>query len=213
MIDLAPLIEHSKLSAGTTPHEIEILCQEAIKHQFHAVCVNPVYVALAKEHLKGSNCSVVTVVGFPLGASLTGTKVKETEEVIALGADEIDMVIDIGALKGGDEERVYQDIASVVKASQSNPVKVILEMSLLNKEQKIMGCQCAEKGGAQFVKTSTGFSTGGATVEDVRLVQEVVGTRLGIKAAGGIHDFSFAKELVEAGATRIGSSSSVAIVS
>ena len=210
--DLAPFIEHSLLKPEATRRDILRLCSEAKQFHFRGVCVNPVFVKEAQKQSAGTDCLVITVVGFPLGANLTTTKVEETKHVIQLGANEVDMVIPLGALKEGDYRTVYQDIRAVVEAAGSVPVKVIIEAGLLDETEKIAACLLAGRAGAAFVKTSTGFTARGATIEDVRLIRTVVGNRLGIKAAGGIRDFQTARILVEAGATRLGCSASVAIV-
>jgi deoxyribose-phosphate aldolase len=211
-LDLAPLIEHTVLKPEATRKDIERLCVEAKKFHFHGICVNPVLVKEARKQLTGTDCSVITVVGFPLGANITVTKVEETKHVMESGANEVDMVIQIGALKEGDYRAVWQEIRAVVEAAGSIPVKVIIETGLLEETEKIAACLLAERAGAAFVKTSTGFSVRGATVEDVKLMKAVVGDGLGIKAAGGIRDFQTARALVEAGAIRLGCSASVAIV-
>ena len=211
-LDLAPLIEHTVLKPEATRKDIVRLCDEAKKFHFHGVCVNPVYVEEARRQLAGTGCLVVTVVGFPLGANITITKVEETKHVIESGANGVDMVIPIGILKEGDYRAVWQDIRAVVETAGSIPVKVIIETGLLEETEKIAACLLAERAGAAFVKTSTGFSARGATVEDVKLMKAVVRDALGIKAAGGIRDFQTARALVEAGATRLGCSASVAIV-
>lgn len=210
--DLAPFIEHTLLKPEATRRDILRLCNEARQFHFCGVCVNPVFVEETQRQLAGTGCLVITVVGFPLGANLTTTKVEETKHVIQLGANEVDMVIPLGALKEGDYRTVYEDICAVVEAAGSIPVKVIVEAGLLDEAEKIAACLLAERAGAAFVKTSTGFTARGATLEDVRLIKAVVGDRLGIKAAGGIRDFQSARALVEAGATRLGCSASVAIV-
>ena len=211
-LDLAPLIEHTVLKPEATCRDILRLCDEARRFHFRGVCVNPVFVEEAQKQLAGTDCLVVTVVGFPLGANLTATKVEETKHVIQLGANEVDMVIPLGALKDGNYRAVYDDLRAVVEAAGSMPVKVIIEASLLDEKEKIASCLLSVRAGAAFVKTSTGFAARGATVEDVKLMQSVMGDRLGIKAAGGIRDFQTAHALVEAGATRLGCSASVAIV-
>lgn len=219
--DLAVLIEHTLLKPEATREDIIALCNEAKRFRFRGVCVNPVFVDEAKRQLVATGCLVVSVVGFPFGASLTAIKVEETKQVIKLGADEVDMVIAIGALKGGDYKAVHEDIKAVVAAAGSIPVKVILEMVLLEEFEKIAACLLAMRAGATFVKTSTGFAfaktptgfaAGGATIDDVSLMRAVVGDWLGIKAAGGIRNFQAARAMVEAGATRLGCSASVAIV-
>ena len=211
-IDLAPLIEHTLLKPEITHRDINKLCDEARQFHFRGVCVNPVFVKEALQQLAGTDCSVVTVVGFPLGANLTDTKSEEAKHVIELGAGEIDMVIALGALKEGNYKTVYNDIRAVVESAESIPVKVIIEAGLLNEREKIAACLLAEWAGASFVKTSTGFAGCGATIEDVKLMKAVVGSRIGIKAAGGIRDFQTACAMVESGATRLGCSASVAIV-
>ena len=203
-LDLAPLIEHTLLKPEATRGDIIRLCEEAKRFHFHGVCVNPVFVKEAQKQLAETDCSVITVVGFPLGANITATKVEETKHVIELGANEVDMVIPIGALKDHDYKAVYQDICAVVEAAGSIPVKVIIEAGLLEEREKIAACLLAERAGAVFVKTSTGFNARGTTLEDIKLMKAVVGDILGIKAAGGIRDFQTARALVEAGTTRLG---------
>lgn len=210
--DLASFIEHTALKPETTRQAVVTLCEEAKRFGFRAVCVNPMFVGEAKRRLANSNCLTTTVVGFPLGANLTSTKIEETKAVIDNGADEVDMVIFVGALKSGDFKAAFTDIRRVVEAAGPVPVKVILEMVLLDEYQKILGCVMAERAGAAFVKTSTGFASGGATVEDVALMRKVVGERMAIKAAGGIRDFQTARALVMAGADSLGCSASVVIV-
>ncbi len=209
---LAPYIEHTLLNPDATRKDIIRLCNETKHHGFHGVCVNPIFVKDAHQKLKETNCLVVSVVGFPLGANLTSTKVEETKQVINLGASEIDMVIAIGALKEHDYKKVYEDIRGVVEAADQVLVKVIIEACLLEKSEKIAACLLALQGGAAFVKTSTGFNSKGATIEDVTLMRAVVKDRMGIKAAGGIRDFETARALLEAGANRLGCSKSIAIV-
>jgi deoxyribose-phosphate aldolase len=211
--DVAGFIEHTLLKPEATHQAISKLCGEANEYGFRGVCVNPLFVKEAKAQLSRTGCLVVAVVGFPLGASLTKTKAQEAHAVIECGADEVDMVIPVGLLKAGDSRQVFEDIRTVVEASELVPVKVILEMCLLDEYQKVMGCILAERAGAACVKTSTGFVKGGATVEDVSLIKRVVGDRLAVKAAGGIRDFQSARAMIEAGADRLGCSASVAIVS
>jgi deoxyribose-phosphate aldolase len=211
--DLASYIEHTALKPEATRQTIIVLCDEAKRFGFRGVCVNPVFVEEAKRQLSGSGCIVVSVVGFPLGANLSDTKAEEARAVTSNGADEVDMVVPLGALKSGDHAAVFNDIRAVVNAAGSAPVKAILEMVLLNDYQKVAGCLLAERAGAAFVKTSTGFAGGGAKVEDVALMRRVVGNRVGIKAAGGIKDFQTARAMLAAGADRLGCSASVAIVS
>ncbi len=210
--DLAQYIEHTALKPDATRQAIVTLCEEATRFGFRGVCVNPVYVKEAKERLAGSERAVVTVVGFPLGANLSKTKAEEARAVIEHGADEVDMVISVGRLKSGEYQTVFNDIRAVVEAAGRIPVKVILETILLDDYQKVLGCLLAERAGAAFAKTSTGFAGGGATVEDVALMRRVVSERVAIKAAGGIKDFQTARAMVMAGADRLGCSASVAIV-
>ncbi|MGO0059477.1 deoxyribose-phosphate aldolase [Brevibacillus fluminis] len=209
---LASYIDHTVLKPETTKEQIIKLCAEAREHGFFSVCINPVFVELAHSLLKDSGVKVCTVVGFPLGANATAIKVAETRQAVREGAEEIDMVINIGALKAGDAQQVEDDIRAVVEAAEGKLVKVIIEACLLTREEKILACQLSEKAGAQFVKTSTGFSTGGATVDDVALMKETVGDRLEVKASGGIRDLATAQQMIAAGATRIGSSNGVVIV-
>ncbi len=210
--DLAPYIDHTLLKPDATEHDITKLCEEARKHTFASVCVNPGFVKLAARLLAGSPVMVCTVVGFPLGATSTFTKVMETRDAIANGASEIDMVINVGALKAGDFELVRQDIARVVEAASGHTVKVILETSLLKDDEKVKACELSKQAGADFVKTSTGFGSGGATVADIALMRKTVGPSMGVKASGGIRDTKTAQDMVAAGATRIGASASVAII-
>ncbi|MFQ5978300.1 MAG: deoxyribose-phosphate aldolase [Candidatus Heimdallarchaeota archaeon] len=210
---VAGLIDHTILKADATEEEIQMLCEEARRLNFASVCVNPTNVALAARFLRGSPVKVCTVVGFPLGATTSTTKAMETRDAVANGATEVDMVVNVGALKSGNDQLVEEDIRAVVRAAKGQAlVKVILEMALLTREEKITGCEIAKRAGADFVKTSTGFGPSGATVEDVALMRETVGPTMGIKAAGGIRTFEDAQAMVAAGATRIGASASVAIV-
>lgn len=209
--NLATLIDHTLLKPEATYTAIERLCQEALEYQFAAVCVNPCYVTTCVKILT-AHIPVATVVGFPLGANTTPTKVAETRLAVAEGAREIDMVINIGALKSGEESYVEDEIAAIVAAAQNNLVKVIIETALLTEGEKRTACQLARNAGAHFVKTSTGFSQGGATVEDVRLMRSIVGDRLGVKASGGIRCLQDALAMVTAGANRLGTSSGVAII-
>ncbi|MDN5278139.1 MAG: deoxyribose-phosphate aldolase [Clostridiales bacterium] len=210
--ELARFIDHTLLKANATREEIVKLCEEARENNFASVCVNPANVALAAQLLRGCQVKVCTVIGFPLGASSTFVKAMETRDAVANGATEIDMVINVGALKSKDYELVKNDIARVVEAANGNTVKVILETSLLNDEEKVKACELSKLAGADFVKTSTGFSTGGATMEDVCLMRQVVGPNMGVKASGGIRDTETAQRMIQMGATRIGASASVAIV-
>ena len=212
-LNIARYIDHTLLKADSTEKDIIQLCDEAKQYQFATVCVNPSWVKIAAKELKDSGVGVATVVGFPLGATTTFAKVAETRDAIASGATEVDMVINIGALKSKDEITVYQDIKQVVQAANRQAVvKVIIETGLLTYEEKKRACMIAKEAGADFVKTSTGFGPGGATVEDVQLMREVVGSQIGVKASGGIRDYASAKAMIEAGATRIGASAGVAIV-
>jgi deoxyribose-phosphate aldolase len=209
---LAGYIDHTLLKQDATDEQVEALCEQAREFQFASVCVNPSYVPLCAGKLQGSGVKVCTVVGFPLGATTTATKVFEAREAVAHGADEIDMVIHIGKLKAGDFEYVCSDIRAVVHAAQGRVVKVILETTLLTDEEKVAGCILSKAGGADFVKTSTGFAGGGATAEDVALMRKVVGSDLGVKASGGIRTCDDAARMVAAGANRLGASASVAII-
>ncbi len=212
--DISRYIDHTNLRAYATEDDIIRLCDEAKEYGFYAVCVNPYRVRLAKERLKGTDVKVASVIGFPLGATPTEVKVFETKKALEDGADELDMVINIGALKDGDYEYVRKDIEEVVKVAREKGaiVKVIIETCYLTDEEKVKACELAKEAGAHFVKTSTGFGTGGATVEDVRLMRKVVGPEMGVKAAGGIRTYEQAVAMIEAGATRIGTSSGVKIV-
>lgn len=212
---IAGVIDHTLLKPEATKEQVRRLCEEAKEHAFAAACINPTYVPLAAEMLRGSSVKVCTVVGFPLGALKTEIKVAEARSAIHDGAAEIDMVINIGALKNGDKELVHQDILAVVNACHEAGAlcKVIIEAALLSDEEKVLACQAARRAQADFVKTSTGFGPGGATAHDVRLMAETVrGTSMGVKAAGGIRTLSDVQNMLEAGATRIGSSSGVQIM-
>jgi len=210
--DVAGRIDHTMLKPTATREDIVRVCNEAIQHNFASVCINTTWLPLAVGMLKASNTMAICVVGFPLGAMVTAAKAAETREAIRLGADEIDMVINIGALKSGDYDLVLEDIRQVVSAAQGRPVKVILENTMLEREEKIAGCALSKAAGAAFVKTSTGFGGGGATVEDIRLMRSVVGPEMGVKASGGVRSMEDAHNMMEAGATRLGASASVAIV-
>jgi deoxyribose-phosphate aldolase len=212
--EVAHLIDHTLLKPEATPAQVAQLCDEARRYGFASVCINPVYVRLATEKLEGSGVAVCTVVGFPLGATTTLIKVKEARQAMADGATEIDMVIHIGALKAGDYDAVQEDIAAVAAACHAGGtlLKVIIETVLLSDEEKVIACRLAQAAGADFVKTSTGFAGGGATIEDVRLMRQTVGPQMGIKAAGGVRSYADAMAMVEAGATRIGASAGVEIV-
>ena len=205
-------IDHTLLKQDATEQQIDRLLSEAREYDFASVCVNPCWVAHAKAGLTDTDVKVCTVVGFPLGATTSAVKAYETKEAIQNGADEIDMVINVGALKSGNLALVETDIHAVVEASGDKLVKVIIEACLLTNEEKVLACQLAQKAGADFVKTSTGFSTGGATLPDVQLMRQTVGPDMGVKAAGGARSYADAVAFVEAGATRIGTSSGVAIL-
>ncbi|CAG0998767.1 deoxyribose-phosphate aldolase [Anaerolineales bacterium] len=213
-LNLAAMIDHTMLKPDVTPDQIAQLCFEARKYGFASVCVNPGHVKLCADLLRGSKVKVCTVIGFPLGATSPEAKVYETETALRDGATEIDMVINIGALKGGDFTWVARDIRGVVETAHTGGaiVKVIIETSLLTNEEKIKACLLAKEADADFVKTSTGFAGGGATVEDIALMRRVVGPDMGVKASGGVRTFEEAKSMVEAGATRIGASAGVKIV-
>ncbi|KPJ23210.1 deoxyribose-phosphate aldolase [Streptococcus phocae subsp. phocae] len=205
-------IDHTLLKADSVKSQFDQLLDEAKTYDFASVCVNPSWVAYAAEALKDSDVKVCTVVGFPLGATTSATKAFETKDAIEKGADEIDMVINIGLLKQGDYQAVEDDVRAVVEASGDHLVKVIIETALLTDDEKVKACQLAVKAGADFVKTSTGFSTGGATVSDVKLMRQTVGPDVGVKAAGGARSLEDALAFIEAGATRIGTSAGVTIM-
>ncbi len=212
-MEIAKYIDHTLLKPDATKDQIDQLCEEAKKYRFKSVFVNPSWISYVAEQLKDTDVLVGTAVGFPLGATTSETKAFETANAIHNGAKEIDMVLNIGQLKSGNEQFVLQDIEAVVNASGGQAlIKVILETSLLSKAEIRRACQLAVKAGADFVKTSTGFSSGGATVEDVKLMRETVGPKFGVKASGGIRTAADAKAMIEAGANRIGSSSGVKIV-
>lgn len=210
---LAGMIDHTLLKADATSAQIEMLCSEAKRYGFFSVCVNSAYVERCRSILAGTHVRICTVVGFPLGAAVTSAKAIEARDAQSLGADEIDMVVNIGALKDARDEYVKNDIAAVVRATSDRIItKVILENCYLTDDEKRSGCRLAMEAGAGFVKTSTGFGPSGATVEDVTLMKEEVGGRIGIKAAGGIRDLKTALSLIGAGATRLGLSSSARIM-
>ncbi|MCQ2736417.1 MAG: deoxyribose-phosphate aldolase [bacterium] len=209
---MASYIDHTLLKPEATREQIVKLCAEAREHEFASVCVNPANVKTAFAELVGTPVKVCTVIGFPLGASSSFVKAVETRDAVASGADEIDMVINIGALKAKDYDLVLRDIKAVVEAAGGNLVKVIIETCLLTDEEKVKACELSKEAGADFVKTSTGFSKGGATVEDIALMRKTVGTEMGVKASGGIRDYETAKAMIEAGASRIGASAGIAIV-
>ncbi len=211
-MNLASFIDHTLLKSDATAEAIDKLCQETIEYRFASVCVNPVHVSRAVENMKDSGIPVTSVVGFPLGANSWEIKAAETRDAVSRGAGEIDMVINIGALKDGNYQEVFRDIEAVVKAASGRPVKVILETALLTNDQKVAACILAKAAGAAFVKTSTGFGPAGATVEDVALMRSVVGPEMGVKASGGIRDAATARAMIAAGASRLGASASIAII-
>ncbi|MBR6517994.1 MAG: deoxyribose-phosphate aldolase [Bacilli bacterium] len=206
------LIDHTILKAFATEEEILKLCQEAMEYDFKSVCVNPVNVAFAKKALEGSDVLVCTVVGFPLGANTKEIKALETLDAIKNGADEIDMVINIGKAKEHDYDYIEEEIKCVVTASAGKTTKVIIETCYLTDEEKVACCLAAKSAGATFVKTSTGFGTGGATASDIKLMRETVGAEMGVKASGGVRTYEDLKVMVENGATRIGASSGIQIM-
>ncbi len=210
---IAKMIDHTLLKADATSEQIDKLCSEAKEYHFASVCVNPVWVGKCAQLLKNTDVKVCTVIGFPLGASTSETKAFETNNAIENGATEVDMVINIGALKKGDNDLVERDIRAIVEVAKGKALtKVIIETCLLTEEEKIQACELSVKAGADFVKTSTGFSTGGATVADIALMRKTVGPAIGVKASGGVRSAEDAKRMIEAGATRIGASSGIAIV-
>lgn len=205
-------IDHTLLKPDASQEQIETLIEEAKKYDFASVCVNPTWVNFAAQALKTTDVKVCTVIGFPLGANTPEIKAFETSDAIQNGANEVDMVINIGALKSRNFDLVKRDIRAVVEAAKGTLVKVIIETCLLTDDEKVKACQIAQKAGADFVKTSTGFSTGGATVEDVALLRKTVGPDMGVKASGGARSYEDALAFIKAGATRIGASSGVAIM-
>jgi len=214
-VELAKIIDSTNVQATATKNEIETLCKEAVKFGFGCVCVNPVYVKFAASLLKGSTVRLSSTVGFPFGVSLPDTKALEGTKALEEGANELDMVINLSALKSGDYDSVKHDIAAVVDLKhlfRELIVKVIIETGLLTPTEKVAACKLAKEAGADFVKTSTGFFGKGATVEDVRLMRQVVGMQMGVKAAGGIRTYADAVGMIEAGANRIGTSSAVAVI-
>lgn len=210
--NVASMVDHTLLKQDASEEKITKLCQEAKEYHFCSVCVNPTYVPQCYEELRGSGVKVCTVIGFPLGATTTKTKIFEANEAIENGADEVDMVVNVGKIKSGNWQFVKKDIADLVTAVHGRAVvKVIIETCLLTDEEKIRICQISKEVGADFVKTSTGFSTGGATVEDVALMRKTVGPDMGVKASGGVRGMEDAKAMIAAGATRLGTSAGVAI--
>ena len=209
---IAKMIDHTILKTEATESEIIKLCKEAIHYNFASVCVNPSMVPVAAKELKGTHVKVCTVIGFPLGATTTEVKAFETKDVIEKGATEVDMVINVGKLKERNLEYVKNDITAVVEAAKGKALtKVIIETCLLTEEEKIIACKLSKEAGSDFVKTSTGFSTGGATVEDIKLMRETVGPEMGVKASGGVRSKKDALAMIENGATRIGASASISI--
>lgn len=211
-MDIAKMIDHTLLKADATTEAVTKLCNEAKKYGFASVCVNTCHVALVAKLLKGSGVKTCCVVGFPLGAMLTSAKAFETKEAIRLGAEEIDMVINIGAVKDGNYDQVYEDIKAVVDAAEKKVVKVIIETCLLTENEKVKVCELCIKAGANFVKTSTGFSKGGATKIDVALIKKTVAGKAFVKASGGVRNKEDLQAVIEAGADRIGTSNGVALV-
>ncbi len=209
---LNKFIDHTLLKQDAKPEQVVKLCAEARQYDFMSVCINPAYVPLAAHELKGSDVKVCTVVGFPLGMNLPETKAQEAALVIKMGATEVDMVINVGKLKAGEVKYVEDEIRLVKHACGDILLKVIIETCLLTDDEKVKACLAAKAAGAEFVKTSTGFSTGGATVHDIALMRKTVGSKMGVKASGGVHDKAEALAMIEAGATRIGASSGVKIV-
>ncbi|HCT64944.1 MAG TPA: deoxyribose-phosphate aldolase [Lachnospiraceae bacterium] len=213
MLNIEKFVDHTMLKPEATASDIKKLCAEAKKYGFRTVCINPCYVRLAAKELVGCDSDVCTVIGFPLGASHSDVKSFEAKKAVEDGANEVDMVINIGAVKANDMEYVTQDIRTVVDAVNGKAiVKVIIECCLLNDEEKILSCKAAMNAGASFVKTSTGFSSGGATISDVTLMKKVVGEKMSVKAAGGIRDYATAAEMIKAGADRIGASVGIEIL-
>lgn len=212
MTNLNQYIDHTLLKPEAKAEQIEKLCHEAIKHKFFSVCINPHNVAQAAKLVNGTGVAVCTVIGFPLGANTTETKVFETENALKNGATEIDMVINIGAIKSNNWAHVENDIREIKKACGNKILKVILETCLLTDEEKVKACQASEKAGADFVKTSTGFSTGGATFHDVELMRKSVSKHIQVKASGGVKDQATAAKMIELGATRLGTSSGVQLM-
>ncbi len=211
-MNIAKMIDHTILKPNVTDADVIKVCSEAKEYGFFSVCVNPYFVSLVADQLKGTDVKVTSFIGFPLGASTTYIKAAEAKKAVEDGANEIDMVINVSALKDGKYDFVQSDIAAVVDAIRGKAIlKVILETCLLTKEEIVKGCELSKAAGAQFVKTSTGFSTGGATVEDVTLMKQTVGDALEVKASGGVRDYDTAMAVIQAGATRIGASASVDI--
>lgn len=206
------MIDHTLLKPEATREQIKKICEEALEYNFKSVCINPFWVSYAKEMLKDSEVGVCTVIGFPLGANTTNLKAYEAKEAVKNGADEIDMVLNIGLLKSKEYDLVEEDIKSVVKASEGKLVKVILETCLLDNDEIVKACELSMSAGADFVKTSTGFNESGAKAEDVALMRKTVGDKLGVKASGGIRDLKKSQEMIDNGATRLGVSAGIAII-
>lgn len=210
--DIAKIIDHTILKPEASVKAVEKICKEALEHKFASVCINPCHVALCSKLLKDSSVKVCTVIGFPLGATTKEVKVFETKNAIDNGAEEVDMVINIGALKDKNYDYVKEDIKAVVEAARGKALsKVIIETCLLTDDEKIIACKLSKEAGADFVKTSTGFSTGGATKDDVKLMRDTVGLDMGVKASGGVRSTEDALNVIEAGASRIGASASISI--
>ncbi|PJG85994.1 deoxyribose-phosphate aldolase [Conservatibacter flavescens] len=210
--NIAQYIDHTALTAEKNEQDIIKLCDEALEHQFYSVCINPCHIPLAKQKLQHSNVKICTVIGFPLGANSTAVKAFETQDAIKMGAEEIDMVINVGWIKSGNWQGVKEDIEQVLKACNGVLLKVILETCLLTKAEIIQACEICKALNVGFVKTSTGFNKGGATVEDIALMRNTVGPHIGVKASGGVRDSATAMAMINAGATRIGASAGIAIV-
>lgn len=211
--ELAKYIDHTQLKPDTTKEKIQQIIAEAKEYEFASVCVNPYWVSFCHENLKDTSVKVCTVIGFPLGATSTETKAFETKQAIKDGATEVDMVINIGELKSNNHDMVKKDIAAVVNAAKGRALtKVIIETSLLSEDEKIRACKLAKDAGADYVKTSTGFSGGGATVEDIKLMRQTVGSEMGVKASGGVRDLETTNAMIDAGATRIGASAGIDII-
>lgn len=211
---ISNMIDHTILKAFARKDDVKTICDEAKENGFFSVCINPTYIEFAKKELEGSDVKVCTVIGFPLGANTSEVKAFETQDAIEKGADEVDMVINVGALKDKNYELVLNDIKSVVNSANNKAlVKVIIETCYLTDDEKVKACELAVEAGADYVKTSTGFGTGGSTPEDIKLMRETVGKDIGVKASGGVRNTKDAINVIEAGASRIGASASVAIVS
>ena len=210
--EIAKFIDHTALTAEKTEKDILQLCDEAIENGFWSVCINSGYIPLAKEKLAGTNVKICTVVGFPLGANLSSVKAFEAQEAIKAGASEVDMVINVGLIKSAEWAKVRSDIAEVLSACQGALLKVILETCLLSKEEIVKACEICRELNVGFVKTSTGFNKGGATVEDIALMRKTVGEKIGVKASGGVRDTETAIAMIKAGASRIGASAGIAII-